>query len=184
MSNYRRDQTLGGTWFFTVIAFNRRPIFCDEIFRKSLKQSIQRTRKKYPFKIDGLVLLPDHLHCVWTLPVGDANYSLRWKLIKQFVTKDCRDHFHMKSGLTDAKRKRRESDIWQRRFWEHKIRDDNDFANHLDYIHFNPVKHAHCDTPVSWRFSSFHRYHAMGVYPKNWAITNPPKFTEKEGFGE
>jgi putative transposase len=172
MSNYRRDQTLGGTWFFTLVAFKRRRFFCREVFRNALRRSILKARKSHPFVIDAWVLLPDHIHCIWTLPEGDANFSLRWKLIKQFVTGDCAADFSNTAEQTVAKKKRRESTIWQRRFWEHSIRDQKDFANHLNYLHFNPVKHGYCLSAADWRYSSFHRYQALGVYPKNWGTVN------------
>jgi len=184
MSNYRRDQTLGGTWFFTVVAYKRMPIFCEQEFRRSLKRAIQRAREKLPFKIDAWILLPDHLHCVWTLPDGDANFSHRWKMIKQYVSHDCQNHYRNLSNLTEAKIQRRESAIWQRRFWEHKIRDEKDFLNHLNYIHYNPVKHGHCNKPSQWPYSSFQKYQAKGIYPKNWAVTKTPSLKVKAEYGE
>ncbi len=184
MPNYRRDQTPGGTWFFTVVAFKRRPIFCQQQFRESLQRSIIRTGEVLPFKINAWVLLPDHLHCVWTLPDNDAEFSMRWKLIKQYVSRECQSYFPGHDDFSVAKKKRRESSIWQRRFWEHRIRSERDFAKHLDYLHFNPVKHGHCNNPADWPYSSFHRYQAKGFYPKDWATTESPKFNQKTKFGE
>ena len=181
MPNYRCDQTLGGTWFFTVVAYKRKPIFCYRNIRASLRHAIIRTRIKYPFLVDAWVLLPDHLHCVWTLPVNDSDFSVRWKIIKQYVSRDCRGDFRIQSSLPATKKRRRESTIWQRRFWEHKISAANDFATHLDYLHYNPVKHGYCRSPSDWRFSSIHRYQARGVYAPDWAMT---EINPKIDFGE
>jgi putative transposase len=184
MSNYYRDQTKGGTWFFTVVAFERRPIFCLESFRNSLKQSILKTKENHPFKINAWILLPDHLHCVWTLPKNDADFSIRWKLIKQYVTRDCKSSLLKQKRIGAAKKKRRESSIWQRRFWEHKIRSEQDFRTHLDYLHYNPVKHGLCGSPSQWPYSSFHRFQARGVYTEDWATDNPPDINQISDFGE
>ena len=184
MPNYRRDQSPGGTWFFTVVAFERRPIFCRQTFRASLKQSIQRTQKSHPFEINAWILLPDHLHCIWTLPADDANFSTRWKLIKQYVSQGCRGYFQRQTKLSAAKKKRRERSIWQRRFWEHSLQSEKDLANHLDYIHYNPVKHGYCHSPSQWPYSSFHKYLANGAYTNDWATTIPPNLKQKTEFGE
>ena len=184
MPNYHRDRTEGGTWFFTVVAFERRPIFCRERFRNSLNQSILKTRENHPFKINAWVLLPDHLHCVWTLPENDANFSIRWKLIKQYVSRDCQSTFRMQTEISAIKKMRRESSIWQRRFWEHRIQGEKDFENHLNYLHFNPVKHGLCQSPSQWPFSSFHKYQSRGVYSKDWAAMEPPVYSEELEFGE
>ena len=184
MPNYRRDRSPGGTWFFTVVAFERRPIFCRKKFRNSLKLSILKTRESHPFEINAWILLPDHLHCVWTLPENDADFSTRWKLIKQYVSRDCQSTFPMQARRSVSKKKRRESSIWQRRFWEHSIVSEKDFENHLNYLHYNPVKHGYCQAPCQWPYSSFHKYQAMGVYPEDWAATEPPILNDKIMFGE
>ena len=181
MPNYRRDQSPGGTWFFTVVAFNRSPILCQEKFRASLRQSILRTQKTYPFEIDAWILLPDHLHCVWTLPANDADFSIRWKLIKQFVSHDYRDHFQRQTRLSRIKMNRREGSIWQRRFWEHRLQNEKDFANHLDYIHYNPVKHGLAKAPKDWNYSSFGRYVTEGFYDREWGAGCDITFDEAIG---
>jgi putative transposase len=136
----------------------------DENFRAALRQGIIACRQTLPFKIDGWVLLPDHLHCVWTLPEGDANYSARWAIIKRHVSKTC-----VSDTIINASRQKRgEAGIWQRRFWEHVIRDDADYIRHIDYIHYNPVKHGYVKRVADWRFSSFHRYVVCGVYLLDW----------------
>ena len=169
MSRYRRANTAGGTYFFTVVAYRRQPILCDEVIRNALRTAIETVRTSRPFVIDAWVLLPDHLHCVWTLPGGDADFSTRWMIIKRAVSLACREDYHHADWMTASKRKHRESTIWQRRFWEHQIRDDLDLQRHVDYIHFNPVKHGHVQHAVDWPYSTFHRYVRDGVYAQDWA---------------
>ena len=111
----------------------------------------------------------DHLHCIWTLPDGDADYSARWKIIKRAVSVACREDYRRADWITASKLKHRESTLWQRRFWEHQIRDENDFARHVDYIHFNPVKHGHVKQAKDWPYSTFHRYVRDGLCANNWA---------------
>lgn len=113
--------------------------------------------------------MPDHLHCIWTLPDGDTDFSTRWMMIKREVSLRCRDAYHCDDWMNASKQKHRESTIWQRRFWEHQIRNDADFARHMDYIHFNPVKHGHVANAAAWPYSTFHRYVREGVYSPDWA---------------
>ena len=167
MSRYRRAIT-GSTFFFTVVAHRRRPIFCNPAIRASLHQAIRFVRATRPFVIDAWVVLPDHMHCIWTLPEDDANYSNRWFAIKRFVSSGAGHALHDPSLLTASRRKHRESTIWQRRFWEHQIQDEDDFERHMDYIHFNPVKHKYVQQVREWPHSTFHRYVRDGVYPSNW----------------
>ena len=169
MSYYRRANVAGGTYFFTLVTYRRQKILCDAPIRDALHQAIKNTQSKHPFVVDAWVLMPDHLHCIWTLPQGDANFSQRWSIIKRRVSISCTKQYKQTQWLTDSKKKHRESTLWQRRFWEHQIRDQNDFNNHLDYIHFNPVKHGLCEQPILWPYSTFHRYVKEGKYEKNWA---------------
>lgn len=127
-------------------------------------------REKYPFQIDAIVLLPDHIHCIWTLPANDSNYATRWRLIKSYVTKHGASHLQLQASRSESRQKRGESNLWQRRFWEHLIRDNADFEQHCDYIHYNPVHHSLCHRVVDWKYSSFHRYVAQGVYPIDWGV--------------
>ncbi len=168
MSYYRRSKT-SRCYFFTVVSYRRQKILCDFVIRQALRQAIIKTREKYPFKIDAWVLLPDHLHCVWTLPEGDTDFSIRWALIKRGVSLLC-PQYKQNKWMSTSKKKHRESTLWQRRFWEHQIRNQDDFNHHLDYIHFNPVKHLLCKSPKLWAYSSFHRYVKEGKYPQNWAM--------------
>lgn len=128
-------------------------------FREAVRYALQ----KKPFRIDAFVVLPEHLYAVWTLPPGEHDYSKRWGLVK--------GHFCsrlVKSGMQLRKNARGEYDVWQPRFWEHTIRDDKDFAHHVDYIHYNPVKHGLVTRIIDWPYSSFHRYVNAGVYPPDW----------------
>jgi putative transposase len=167
MSDYIRTRT-GTTFFFTVVAYERRPILCDESIRHSLRIAIENLRVHQPFSIDAWVLMPDHMHCVWTLPKGDVDFSTRWSLIKRSVSRFSPDVALDPRMRTNSGRKHRESTIWQRRFWEHQIRDELDFERHLDYIHFNPVKHGYVNRAVDWPYSTIHRYVRRGVYPVDW----------------
>jgi len=167
MPYYRRTRT-GNTFFFTIVSYNRRPILSTDTIRRSLRTALENLRITRPFSIDAWVLLPDHLHCIWTLPDGDCDFSTRWSLIKRSVSR-----FSSEVTLDPALRsasscKRRESTIWQRRFWEHQIRDELDFERHADYIHFNPVKHGHVKRVSDWPYSTFHRYVRDGLYTSDW----------------
>ena len=157
MSCYRRAPT-GLTFFFTLVAFRRRPIFCDEAIRTALRDAIQQVRKARPCEIDAWVLLPDHMHCIWTLPEDDHDYSTRWSQIKHHVSYACGSEYGAR--LTRSGKKRGEAAIWQRRFWEHRIRSD--------YIHYTPVRHGHVVEAGAWPYSTFARYVRDGVYPIDW----------------
>jgi putative transposase len=168
MSNYRRLTTAGGTYFFTQVTYQRQPWLCAEIARKTLRLAIDKVRQTYPFSIDAFVLLPNHLHCIWTLPPEDSDYATRWRLIKTFVTKHCANELEINVEITASRQRRKERNLWQRRFWEHLIRNEEDFSRHCDYIHYNPVKHGLCRLPCEWQFSSVHRFVAQGIYPEDW----------------
>jgi len=167
MSRYRRSLT-GHTYFFTVVSYRRRSIFCDAALRTALRDAVVTVRQTRPFSVDAWVLLPDHMHCIWTLPQDDHAYSIRWAEIKRYVSSWCRPKLRAPSLLTQAALNRRESTIWQRRFWEHLIRDEDDFEKHMDYIHFNPVKHGFVKSVREWPHSTFHRHVRGGVYAGDW----------------
>lgn len=168
MSNYRRANTEGGTYFFTVVTCRRRKILTMRAARSALRASIDDVRQYHPFVIDAWVLMPDHLHCIWTLPEGDRDFSKRWGLIKTGFTKRTKSLFHNQAWMNNSRQRKRESTIWQRRFWEHEIRDHRDYLAHMDYLHFNPVKHGLVNRVVEWPYSTFHRYVSRGVYPETW----------------
>ena len=167
MSNYRRARTAGGTFFFTVVAEGRRKILASLEAREALRETIHAVRRDHPFNIDAWVLLPEHIHCIWTLPAGDTDFSKRWGLIKASFSKSMKDKLSG-TDITASRSRHREASIWQRRFWEHQIRDGADFRRHMDYIHINPVKHGLVTSASDWPYSSLHRHVAHGIYPENW----------------
>ena len=166
MPEYRRARD-GNTYFFTVVTFKRQPFLCDDEPRRVLREVIGNVRSRHPFEVKAWVLLPDHLHCIWELPDGDTDYSMRWGLIKKEFTKRMKGRIEtFEPGA--SRKKKREGAVWQRRFWEHRIRDERDYMLHLDYTHYNPVKHGLVRAPGDWEHSTFHRYVEEGVYPADW----------------
>jgi REP-associated tyrosine transposase len=164
MPNYRRFRIPGGCYFFTVNLLERRKtLLVDHI--DLLRESVRACQHQHPFHIDAWVVLPEHMHCIWTLPEGDDNFSKRWKLIKTHFSKG----LPVTERRSRVRQKRGERGIWQRRFWEHAIRDERDYSMHMDYLHFNPVKHGWAKQVIDWPYSSYHRYLYRGVYPANWS---------------
>ncbi len=182
MPNYRRAKTKGGTYFFTVVTYRRQRFFTLPDCRLALRNAIVRTKRDYPFSIEAWVLLADHLHCIWTMPENDSYFSKRWGLIKATFSKQTKAELHQEKWMNESKRKHRETTIWQRRFWEHRIRDEEDYVAHVDYIHFNPVKHGYVDQVREWPYSTFHRFVRDGVYPVDWASGQPT--IPGDDFGE
>ena len=163
MPDYRRNRVPGGTYFFTVNLLDRRSdLLITHV--EALRAAVRRTRAKSPFHIDAWVVLPDHMHCMWTLPDGDADFSGRWRAIKTVFSKSLSPTEHR----SVVNLRRGERGIWQRRFWEHTIRDDRDYAVHMDYIHCNPVKHGYVEHAADWPLSSFRRCEAAGLYQADW----------------
>ncbi len=163
MTEYRRHRVQGGTYFFTVnLADRNQTLLTDHI--EVLRQSLRTVKQKHPFTIEAIVVLPEHLHAIWTLPDGDDDFSLRWRQIKSVFSR----HFETGEKISNSRMLKNERGIWQRRFWEHRIKDDNDFARHVDYIHFNPVKHGHVATVADWPYSSFHQFVYQGILPMDW----------------
>jgi len=169
MSRYRRSHAAGATFFFTVVMHHRRTILTDAPLRTALRAAIRRMQTQSPFAIDAWVLLPDHLHCIWTLPPGDADFGRRWSCIKRWVTQAVAADYERSEWRNASRTSRRESTLWQRRFWEHQIRDEADFAAHMDYVHINPVKHGLVSVVADWPHSTFHRLVRDGVYAPDWA---------------
>ncbi|MCA1248508.1 transposase [Massilia sp. MS-15] len=165
MPHYRRALA-GSTYFFTVVTHRRRPILCDEPMRIALRSAIGKVRGRLPFDIDAMVLMPDHLHCIWTLPDGDTNFSLRWSQIKHHVSYTCRRLYP--ATVSASRQRQRTAAIWQRRFWEHQIRDERDLERHVDYIHYNPVKHGFVQAAFAWPYSTFNRFVRNGMYAVDW----------------
>jgi putative transposase len=173
MPDYRRLFSPGGTFFFTVVTWQRKPIFAEPQARVLLGEAFRQTADRYPFQTNAICLLPDHLHCIWTLPEDETDYSIRWRFLKAYLSRNISPASGMRSELSASRVKRREASIWQRRFWEHRIRDEEDFQRHLDYIHFNPVKHDLVQNVGDWPWSSFRRYVGLGWYPAVWGCRAP-----------
>jgi putative transposase len=165
MSNYRRAWHQGGTYFFTVNLLAR---FDNDLLVRHidvLRRVVAQVQRRHPFIIHAWVVLPEHLHCVIELPEGDDDFAVRWRLIKGNFSKA----LPKTERLSAVRQKRGERGIWQRRYWEHLIRDEHDFAAHVDYVHINPVKHGWVERVVDWPYSTFHGYVARGVLPVDWA---------------
>lgn len=166
MPDYRRAFVPGGTYFFTVNLLERRGN--DLLVRhvSALRDAVRTTRQLHPFVIHAWVVLPEHLHCIIELPPSDHDFPLRWRLIKHhFSTAIPKNEYR-----SDVRQYRRERGIWQRRFWEHVIRDEADYNAHMDYVHYNPVKHGWVERVRDWPHSTFHRCVEVGMYPVEWAI--------------
>lgn len=176
---YRRSTAKGATFFFTVVTHKRRAILCHESNVALLRAAFRYALERHPFIIDAFVLLPDHLHCIWTLPENDSNFSMRWRLIKSYFSRQCRDEF--KGKQTAAHLHKCEQAIWQRRYWEHQIRDDGDFIRHAEYIHYNPVKHGLTKSPILWPHSTFHRFVNKGIYHVDWGADSEIVFENHVG---
>lgn len=177
MPRYRRANVPGGTYFFTLVSEQRQPILTHPQARLALREAILLVRETLPFQIDGWVLLPDHLHAIWTLPEGDSDFSNRWRLIKRHVTRSCAGTLSRPELLTPRRAAKQCGTLWQQRFWEHLIRDQQDFRQHLDYLHGNPLKHGLVDRVADWPWSSFHRWARRGAYPADWGyatVSNQP----------
>jgi len=176
MTDYRRNFIPGGSYFFTVALAERSGrLLTDNI--DLLRHAVSGVKREHPFELVAMVVLPEHLHCVWVLPTGDADYPLRWKKIKAAFS----------HGLPQGERRsasriaKGERGIWQRRYWEHTLRNDDDLRRHVDYIHYNPVKHGHVRYVKEWPHSTFHRYVRHGVYSNDWAGDG---FDREHDFGE
>jgi putative transposase len=178
MPDYRRNFVPGACYFFTEVTYGRHRWLCRDFARRALREAIVKARRFHPFVIEAWVLLPDHLHCLWTLPDWDSDYSKRWRLIKSSVTTDIGDTVGAKFR-SSSRRKRRERSVWQRRFWEHTIRNEEDFRIHCDYIHYNPVKHGLCAAPKLWPYSSFHRFVRERRYELDWGSQAAPAGIER-----
>ncbi|MEH6826434.1 MAG: transposase [Motiliproteus sp.] len=165
MPDYRRAWQPGGTYFFTVNLLQRHGNELLTHHVDSLRRVVISVKKRHPFRIHAWVVLPEHLHCVIELPPGDADFSLRWRLIKMEFSKSLPALEHR----TEVRQRRRERGIWQRRFWEHLICNAADYQAHMDYVHINPVKHGLVSRVADWPYSTFHRLVSLGVYPHDWA---------------
>jgi len=177
MTQYRRHFQPGGSYFFTVnLADRRQRLLTDHV--DELRAAFRYTLERHPFTLAAIVVMPEHLHAIWTLPPGDADYATRWRLIKS--------HFSHALPLGErrsaSRRDKGERGIWQRRYWEHTLRDEADFERHADYLHFNPVKHGHVQRVADWPYSSFHRFVRAGLYAPDWGGDSAQ--AEAGAFGE
>jgi putative transposase len=168
MPNYRRSYTSGGSYFFTVVTAKRAKILLSDIAREALREAIKDCRARWPFEIDAFVLLEDHLHTIWTFPKDDANYSVCWSYVKKEFSKRYLASGGTEQILNDSRQVRRERGVWQRRFWEHTLRDEKDFERYVDYIHYNPVKHGIVTCAKDYPYSTFRNYQKRGVYELAW----------------
>jgi putative transposase len=181
MADYRRYDVPGGTYFFTVVTHLRRRILTSEIGRHSLHEAIAEQQTKRPFELAAIVLLPDHLHAVWTLPRGDDKHSLRWSQIKEEFTRKYLAGGGREAAQSRSRSERRHRGVWQKRFWEHTCRDEADLKRLIDYVHWNPVKHGYVRRVRDYPWSSFHRFVELGEYDLDWGRSDPcPGWDEPE----
>lgn len=167
MPEYRRRYVPGGTYFLTLVTYQRQNLFSKPENVDRLRKAIARTKIERPFEIIGAVVLPDHIHFLWKLPELDSNFSYRVARMKVLFTRS----YQPSESVGDrsvSRQKHREKNVWQRRFWEHTIRDERDFRQHLDYIHYNPVKHGLVTCPHFWKYSSLHQWISRGKYDLEW----------------
>jgi putative transposase len=175
VTSYVRAYAPGGVYFFTVALADRRSrLLLEEI--GALRQAFGYVKQRLPFEVEAIVVLPEHLHAIWRLPEGDCDFSTRWMMLKGWFSRA----LPTTEARSTSRISKRERGIWQRRFWEHLIRDEADFERHLDYIHFNPVKHGHADSPSAWPYSSFRKLVARGWYELDWAAGDAVKQMERE----
>jgi len=173
---YRRVFRPGGTYFFTVNTHKRQKLFLNAGNVELLRMSMRTVMECQPFKIVAAVILPDHIHAIWTLPPGDADFPNRWRMIKGNFTRNlkCKPII----GQSQSRINKGEQFVWQRRFWEHLIRDESDLTNHIEYIHFNPVKHGLVSSPADWAYTSFLEYVKNGLYTVDWGANQELKFED------
>ena len=176
MPNYRRAWHPGGTYFFTVNLLERQNNDLLVRYIDVLRNNVRNVKENHPFKIHAWVVLPEHLHCIIELPSGDFDFATRWRLIKTEFSKA----LPVTERRSESRSKRGERGIWQRRFWEHLIRDDADYRAHMDYIHINPVKHGLVECVLDWPYSTFHGLVKEGIYPSDWAGGNDTKLDYSE----
>jgi putative transposase len=175
---YRRAYVPGGSYFFTVVTEQRRRLFADVSNVMLLRQAIRTVMRNRPFTIDAIVVLPDHIHCIWSLPPGDADFATRWRLIKTWFTKHLLLREHIRPNTARIQKCRQA--VWQHRYWEHLLRDEADYQCHVDYIHYNPVKHGYVSQPLKWPYTSLRRYVKQGVLAADWGA-NGVDITETAG---
>jgi len=162
MSNFKRIYLPNRSYFFTLVTADRQPLFAEKNNIQLLNAAFHYVQARKPYRTEAICILPDHLHCIWTLQ-HDCNYSIRWQMIKTHFSRRYRNQY------PELKQKK----IWQPRYWEHTIRDQKDFDKHFDYIHYNPVKHSLVKSVKDWQFSSFTKFHGQGFYDDDWGSAEP-----------
>jgi len=180
MPEYRRIYQPGGTYFFTLVTYNRRPIFSSKDSRDLLHASWIDVQSRHPFETIALCLLPDHIHAIWKLPEGDSDYPLRWKEIKRIFTREYTRKIGPGGVRNESRQIQGEAAIWQRRYWTHVLFDQNDLNNHIDYIHINPLKHGLVNQVSDWPFSTFHQYVTKEIYPSDWGGKIESRLMDKD----
>jgi putative transposase len=168
MPEYRRSRVPGGTYFFTIVTYNRRPLFTSRSNCQLFLNAWNTVQSRHPFESIASCLLTDHIHAIWKLPEGDDDYPMRWKEIKRIFTKEFNQVNHQGMARSLSQQIQGEATIFQRRYWEHTIRNEEDLTAHIDYVHINPLKHGLVNAVVEWPWSSFHRYVRTGIYPPGW----------------
>jgi putative transposase len=163
MTSYRRNKEPRAVYFFTVTLNDRRSKLLTQNIQQ-LKESIFTVKERFPFHIIAMVVLPDHLHAIWRLPYGETNYSIRWREIKSAFSRK----IPKTENSNKSRQRKNERGIWQRRFWVHTISNEEDLRRHIDYIHYNPVKHGYVKCVSDWPYSTFHAYVKKGIYAHNW----------------
>ncbi len=184
MSNFRRNLVPGATFFFTCVTHQRRPILTTDLGRQCLREAIDLVKRDHPFEIVAIVLLPDHWHTVWTLPPGDDRYPLRWMRIKEEFTKRWLAAGGDELPQSASRIQHRQRGVWQKRYWEHTVRDEIDLKRCVDYIHWNPRKHKLVSCVRDWKWSSFHRMVHEGEYEFEWGGTDPTPGWNTPEWGE
>ncbi len=191
MPNYKRPFERGGMFFFTLVTHRRRHLFSTAMARRCLHKAIIEEQKIHPFDLTAIVLLPDHLHCIWQLSENDDEFSKKWGRIKSRFSKMWMALGGKEAQISRSRNQRHERGIWQKRFWEHRIRDEEDLMRHVNYIHFNPVKHGFVRCPHEWSYSSFEKWIKQGYYKRDWLcdcnvrrMDVPELMCKGEMFGE
>jgi len=177
MTTYRRLFIPGGTYFFTVALADRSSSLLTERI-DDLRAAYRYAHDRHPFETVAMVVLPEHIHCIWTLPEDDADYPTRWRLLKTAFSR----RIPALEPRSNSRQAKHERGIWQRRYWEHAVRDEEDLLRHVDYIHFNPVKHGYVGRVGDWPYSTFPRFVARGWFPEDWGGDAPNGAGEE--FGE
>lgn len=168
LSSYRRLYIPGGSYFFTLVTYERQPFLANDEDVEELRRAFRQVQQRHPFKTVAGVVLPDHIHVIWTLPKHDCDFSIRWQMIKTAFSRQ----------VPAETREDGSKMVWQPRFFEHYLRDERDLQRHLDYIHDNPVKHGLTNSPMNWPYSSFRRFVQRGWYEETWGQSPPPGMEE------